>query len=308
MASSVDVEPVKNEKPKAATDSPEPKRTLGGVDIKDLLKSGAHFGHQTSRWHPKMAPNIHSKQGGSHIIDLTKTVDGLEKALAFLTETAASGKQILLVSTKRQAKDKIKEVATATGMPYVTERWLGGMLTNSATIGGRIKHLKDIETRMANGELAAKYGKLEVQRYAEEITEMNHLYGGIKDMAIKLGAVFVVDVITDDIAVKEAIKLKVPVVALIDTNADPGVATYPIPCNDDATKAINLVLDYVQAAILAGKGKVKAPAVDKTQEQTATTDGKASTADASQSEQAPVQKEVAAEPEVEAVQAVKGIG
>jgi len=238
------------------------------VDIKQLLEAGAHFGHQSSRWHPKMAPYIHSKREGSHIIDLTKTVEALDKALAFLNETAAAGKQILLVSTKRQAKDKVKEVAVATGMPYVTERWLGGMLTNTTTIGGRIKHLKDIEARMANGELAARYSKLEVQRFAEEIEAMNHLYGGIKEMAAKLGAVFVVDVLNDDIAVKEARKLGVPIVALIDTNADPGVADYPIPCNDDATKTINLIMDYVQSAIEAGKGKAKKP-VDKTEEEPA---------------------------------------
>ncbi len=235
------------------------------VDIKKLLEAGAHFGHQSSRWHPKMAPYIHSKREGSHIIDLTKTVEALDKALAFLNETAAAGKQILLVSTKRQAKDKVKEVAIATGMPYVTERWLGGMLTNTATIGGRIKHLKDLETRMASGELGNRYSKLEVQRFAEEIEAMNHLYGGIKEMAAKPGAVFVVDVLANDIAVKEAHKLNIPVVALIDTNADPSVANYPIPSNDDATKTINLILDYVQMAIEAGKAKAKKP-VDKTED------------------------------------------
>lgn len=276
------------------------------VDIKELLKSGAHFGHSASRWHPRMAPYIHSKRDGSHIIDLTKTVEGLDKALAFITDTIAAGKQILLVSTKRQAKDKVKEVALATGMPYVTERWLGGMLTNTATIGGRIKHLKDIETRMASGELAAKYGKLEVQRYQEEIEQMNHLYGGIKEMAAKLGAVFVVDVLTDDLAVKEAIKLKTPVVALIDTNADPTVATYPIPCNDDATKTINLVLDLVQQAIEAGKGKIKKP-VDKTDAPTESAEAK----------EAPGTQEAGAEPakvkapapaEEAKIEPVKGIG
>lgn len=266
------------------------------VDIKELLKSGAHFGHSASRWHPKMAPFIHSKRDGNHVIDLTKTVEGLDKALAFITDTTAAGKQVLLVSTKRQAKDKVKEVALATGMPYVTERWLGGMLTNTATIGGRIKHLKDIETKMASGELAAKYSKLEVQRYAEEIESMNHLYGGIKEMAAKLGAVFVVDVLNDDLAVKEAIKLKTPVVALIDTNADPGVATYPIPCNDDATKTINLVLDYVQAAIEAGKGKVKKEVVDKTEKPESAepeTDAESAKEEpAEEVQQAPVQEEV----------------
>jgi small subunit ribosomal protein S2 len=130
------------------------------VDIKQLLEAGAHFGHQSSRWHPRMAQYIHSKREGNHIIDLTKTVEGLEKALAFLSETTAAGKQVLLVSTKRQAKDRIKEVAEATNMPYVTERWLGGMLTNVTTIGGRIKHLKDLESRMISGELEARYNKL----------------------------------------------------------------------------------------------------------------------------------------------------
>lgn len=232
------------------------------VDIKKLLEAGAHFGHSASRWHPKMAPYIHSKREGSHIIDLTKTVEALDKALAFLTETSAAGKQVLLVSTKRQARDKIKEVALATGMPYVNERWLGGMMTNQATIGGRIRHLKEQENRMISGELEARYNKLEVQRMQEEIDEMNRLYGGIKELAAKPGAVFVVDVLNDISAVREARKLGIPVVALVDTNADPGMVTYPIPSNDDATKTINLILDYVQAAIEAGKAKAKKPAAD----------------------------------------------
>lgn len=233
------------------------------VDIKQLLEAGAHFGHQSSRWHPKMAPYIHSKRAGNHIIDLTKTVDELQKALDFLSETAASGKKILLVSTKRQAKDKVKEVALATKMPYVTQRWLGGMLTNINTIGGRIKYLVDLENRMASGELENRYSKLEVQRYAEEIEEMNHLYGGIKEMPAKLGAIFVVDMQHDIIAVREARKLGVPVVGLSDTNVDPGIANYPIPCNDDATKTINLVLDYVAKAISDGQAKVKTPSTEE---------------------------------------------
>jgi len=226
------------------------------VDIKKLLEAGAHFGHQTSRWHPRMAPYIHSKRDGAHIIDLTKTVESLDKALGFLANSASQGKQILLVSTKRQAKDKVKAVAEATGMPYVSERWLGGMLTNGATIGTRIKRLKDLESRMISGELTNRYSKLEVQRLQEEIDEMNLYYGGIKDMAAKPGAVFVVDAITDSIAIREARKLGIPVVALIDTNADPTVADYPIPCNDDATKTIGLILDYVQSAIESGKNKI----------------------------------------------------
>lgn len=225
------------------------------IDIKLLLEAGAHFGHKTSRWHPKMAPYIHSKHDGSHIIDLTKTVEALEKALAFLAKTAASGKQILLVSTKRQAKDKIRETAEAVAMPYVNVRWLGGMLTNQATIGGRVRHLKDLESRLANGDLAARYSKLEVQRFAEEIEEMNQLYGGIKEMNGPPAAVFAVDVLTDYLAVREAQKLGIPVVALADSNVDPTQIDYPIPCNDDATKTINLVLDYVKQAIEGGKAK-----------------------------------------------------
>lgn len=233
------------------------------VDIKELLEAGAHFGHQTSRWHPKMAPFIHSKRDGNHIIDLTKTVDALDKALEFLSKTASEGKQILLVSTKRQAKDKIKEVAEATKMPYVTQRWLGGMLTNQNTIGGRIKHLVDLENRMASGELENRYSKLEVQRYGEEIEEMNHLYGGIKEMPAKLGAIFVVDMQNDIIAVREARKLGIPIVGLSDTNVDPSLADYPIPCNDDATKTINLVLDYVQQAITDSQAKIKKVVIDE---------------------------------------------
>src|SRR5665213_1274854 len=231
------------------------------VDIKQLLEAGAHFGHKTSRWHPKMAPYIHSKREGNHIIDLTKTVSALEEALAFIVQTSAAGKQILLVSTKRQAKDKVREVAEATNMPFVTERWLGGMLTNTATIGGRLRHLKDLESRMISGELAARYSKLEVQRMQEEIDEMNIVYGGIKELAAKPGALFVVDVLNDINAVREASKLGIPVVALVDTNVDPSLVKYPIPSNDDATKTINLIMDYVKAAIEEGKTKVKKPEI-----------------------------------------------
>lgn len=227
------------------------------VDIKKLLEAGAHFGHKTSRWHPKMSEYIHSKRNGSHIIDLTKTVSSLDVALDFLTKTAASGKQVLFVGTKRQANDIIKGAAEATSMPYVTERWLGGMITNWNTIGGRVKHLKDLETRMESGELAGKYNKLEVQRFQEEITQMNTIYGGIKEMNSRPGALFVVDIVTETNAVREATKMGIPVVALVDSNADPSTVQYPIPANDDAIKSIQLITDYVQQAIEAGKAKTK---------------------------------------------------
>ena len=231
------------------------------VDIKQLLEAGAHFGHKTERWHPKMAQYIHSKRNGTHIIDLTKTVDGLDKALNFIEDTTAAGKQVLLVGTKRQAQDIVRAAAEATGMPFVTERWLGGMMTNWNTIGGRVKHLKDLESRMESGELANKYNKLEVQRFQEEIDQMTVLYGGIKDMNSRVGAVFVVDVLHDANAVREANKMKIPLVAIVDTNADPSQINYPIPANDDAIKSIQLIVGYVQKAIEAGKAKAKvAPA------------------------------------------------
>lgn len=232
------------------------------VDIKQLLEAGAHFGHKTSRWHPKMAQYIHSKRGGTHIIDLTKTVVNLEEALNFITDITSHGKQVLLVGTKRQSQDIIKKLAIDTDMPYVTERWLGGMLTNSNTIGGRVKHLKDLEERMANGEIAAKYNKLEMQRFQEEIDQMNVLYGGIKNMAARLGAVFVVDITHDTNAIREATTLKIPIVAITDTNADPSLVKYPIPANDDAIKTIQLIADYLKTAIETGKAAAAKKAGD----------------------------------------------
>jgi len=227
------------------------------VDIKALLQAGAHFGHKTSRWHPKMAPYIHSKRDGTHIIDLTKTVEALEHVLPFITKTVAEGKQILFVGTKRQAKDIVKKAALDVNMPYVTERWLGGMLTNKKTIGERIKHLKDLELKMDSGAFAAKYNKLEVQRFQEEIDQMNFLYGGVKELALRPGAVFVVDVINEANALREAKKLGLKTIAIADTNTDPSDVDFPIPANDDAIKTIQLILDYVTSAINEGKAKQK---------------------------------------------------
>ncbi len=233
------------------------------VDVKALLAAGAHFGHKTSRWHPKMAPYIHSKREGVHIIDLTKTAEALETVLPFVTKVVSEGKQILFVGTKRQSKDIVKAAAVETGMPFVTERWLGGMLTNKQTMGERIKHLKDLEVRMAAGALDAKYNKLEVQRFQEEIDQMNHQYGGIKDLDAKPGAVFVVDVITEANALKEAKKLGLTTIAIADTNVDPTDIDYIIPANDDAIKTVQLIVDYMKQAVEAGKSKQKVVVKDK---------------------------------------------
>lgn len=227
------------------------------VDIKALLEAGVHFGHKTSRWHPKMAPYIHSKRQDNHIIDLTKTVEGLEAALPFLTKVAAAGKPILFVATKKHTKDAVKAAAEALNQPYMINRWLGGTLTNVSTMSAQIKKLKDLEKKMATGELENKYNKLEIQRFQEEIDELNLKYGGIKNLSGKPGAVFVIDVIGDINAIKEANTIDVPVVAVVDTNADPTLIDYVIPANDDAIKGINLLLDYVSQAIKEGQSKAK---------------------------------------------------
>ena len=228
------------------------------VDMKALFEAGVHFGHKTSRWHPKMAPYIHSKRQDSHIIDLAKTVEALEKALPELTKIAASGKKILFVGTKKQAKDVVRQAAESINQPYVVERWIGGMLTNGATIAQQIKKLKNLEKRMASGDLEKRYNKLEVQRFQEEIDNLNFKYGGIKNLMGKPGAVVVVDALTDANAVREAEALGIPVFAVVDTNVNPTGIDYVIPGNDDAIKSIQQLLDYFTAAVAEGAGSVKA--------------------------------------------------
>ena len=223
------------------------------VDIKQLLEAGVHFGHKTSRWHPKMAPYIHSKRQDSHIIDLTKTVEGLEKALPAITKAVEGGRKVLFVGTKKQVKEAVREAAQSVNQPYVVERWVGGMLTNSATVNQQIKKLKTLEKRMESGELSKRYSKLEVQRYAEEIESLNTKYGGIKDLMGRPGILFVTDAIADANAIREAKTLNIPVVAIIDTNVNPDGIDYVIPANDDAIKGVKLLLDYVIEAIKEAK-------------------------------------------------------
>lgn len=225
------------------------------ADIKALFEAGAHFGHKTSRWHPKMAPYIHSKRQDSHIIDLAKTVEGLDAALPFITSVVASGKKVLFVGTKKQAKDITKLAAESVNQPFVTERWIGGMLTNVSTITSQLKKLRDLEKRMASGDLEKRYNKLEVQRFQEEIDELTRKYGGIKDLNGKPGALFVTDIIADANAVREAKTLGVPVIGIVDTNANPDDVDYVIPANDDAIKSLQILLDYVAAAVKEGETK-----------------------------------------------------
>ncbi|MCE7936891.1 30S ribosomal protein S2 [Candidatus Saccharibacteria bacterium CPR2] len=236
---------------------------MSNVDIKELFEAGAHFGHTTSRWHPKMAPYIYGKRGNIHVIDLEKTVDCLDRATKFVEKITSEGKQILYVGTKQQVKEIIKGNAESVDMPYVNERWLGGMLTNFKTISSRVKQLKTLESKMESGELAGRYNKLEVQRFGEEIELLNLKFGGIKNMAGLPGAIFVADVVSDEIAVKEAARLGIPVIAIVDTNSNPTLVNYPIPSNDDASKALNLIISSVTKAIENGKHKAKAKPSEK---------------------------------------------
>ncbi|HPD99080.1 MAG TPA: 30S ribosomal protein S2, partial [Candidatus Saccharibacteria bacterium] len=180
----------------------------------------------------------------------------------FAEKQTAAGHQILFVGTKRQAKDIVKTAAVYAGQPYVVERWLGGMLTNSTTTNARIKKLKDLEGKMESGELASRYNKLEVQRFQEQIDAMNHNYGGIKDMNGRPGAVFVTDILEDQNAVNEAIKLNIPVIAIVDTNTDPSKIEYPIPANDDAVGTLQLIVNYIADAAQEGRGKKVAKAAE----------------------------------------------
>ena len=223
------------------------------IDMKELLEAGAHFGHKTSRWHPKMAPYIHSKRQDTHIINLEKTVAGLEEALALTKKIAKDGKKILFVGTKKQLKAIVKEAAESVDMPYVTERWVGGTLTNVETVNRQIKKVKDLERRMKTGELEARYSKLEVQRFQEEIAVLNTRYGGIKDMTDQPAAIIVTDACEDKNAIKEAKTLHIPVIAICDTNVDPTDIDIVIPANDDSTKAEKLILGYFVEAIKSAK-------------------------------------------------------
>ncbi len=227
------------------------------IDIKALLEAGVHFGHKTSRWHPKMAPYIHSKRGDIHIIDLTKTVEALDTALDAVSAAVTKGGKVLFVGTKSQVKDEIKRVAEATDQLYVSERWVGGTLTNHKTISSQIRKLHKLEKQIATGELERRYSKLEVQRVQEEIDVLNQRYGGVKTMTSKPAMVVVTDAIVERNAINEAKKVGIPVVAFCDSNADPADIDYVIPANDDAIKGLHLMLSYFEEAILAASKNIK---------------------------------------------------
>ncbi|UCD18141.1 MAG: 30S ribosomal protein S2 [Candidatus Zixiibacteriota bacterium] len=208
--------------------------------IQELLQAGVHFGHQTRRWNPKMKPFIFTERNGIYIIDLNKTLDAIRVACQKVREIIARGQSILFVGTKKQAKDVIKDEALRCGQFYVTERWLGGMLTNFATIKGSIKKLKDMERMRDEGELE-KFTKKERASFDHDIEKLTKVLGGIKGMNYLPGLVFVVDAKKEKIAVAEASNLGIPIIGLIDTNADPDPIDFPIAANDDAIKSIRII-------------------------------------------------------------------
>lgn len=225
---------------------------MADISLKELLEAGAHFGHQTRRWNPKMKQYIYGARGGVHIMDLTKTGPLLKEAADFARKTAANGGKVLFVGTKRQAAPVVREEAQAAGMPYVTERWLGGMLTNFRTIRSQVSRLKKLEAGLESGDFASKYNKKEVLDFTNEAAALDRIFGGIKDMDSLPGAVFVVDAPKEGIAVAEARKLGIPVIGIADSNADPDLIDYPIPANDDAIKAVRVITAHVAEAAAEG--------------------------------------------------------
>lgn len=221
------------------------------VTPKDLLDAGVHLGHQTKRWNPRSKPYVFDHRQGITIIDLEKTHAQLEKATAFLEKLVAHGDDVLLVGTKRQAQEIIREAAAATGMPYVTTRWMGGTLTNFETIKKSLAKFKKYQAMEASGELA-KLPSKEESAIRREMARMARNFDGIAGITSLPGAVFVVDVSYEEIAVREAARMKIPSIGLVDTNSDPTLLTYPIPGNDDATKSVRIIVEAIVAAIQAG--------------------------------------------------------
>jgi small subunit ribosomal protein S2 len=225
------------------------------VTIKELLEAGAHFGHQTSRWNPAMKKYVFTKREGIHIIDLEQTATMLAKACQFAKQVAAEGGVILFVGTKKQAQEAIEQEAKRCGMYHVNQRWLGGVLTNFATIQARIDQLVRLEDQKARGDFE-RLPKKEAQRLGEEISRLNRQMGGFKEMTNLPNALFIIDPIKEKIALAEARRMGIPVIAIVDTNCNPKDIDYPIPANDDAIKAIKLVCTKIANAIIEGKGGV----------------------------------------------------
>lgn len=240
-----------------------PTSALTGLTLKDLFDAGLHFGHQTKRWNPKMKPYIFDKRNGIHIIDLTQTVTLIDEAAEFLKKTVLDGKKVLFVATKKQVQELVKAAAEDCGQYYMTERWLGGTLTNSKTIRGSVKRMRQIQAiaRQNNGELSKH--KQEASMLRRELQKLERNLTGIADMADRPGAVFVIDVCREANAVKEAVRLGIPVVALVDSNANPDPIDYVIPGNDDTVKGVELVVNGIVKVIKQANDEYSAKAAEE---------------------------------------------
>ncbi|MDO4537525.1 MAG: 30S ribosomal protein S2 [Coriobacteriales bacterium] len=224
------------------------------INIQTLLDAGCHYGHQTRRWNPKMRPYIFGERNGIYILDLKQTIINADRAYTVLRETAAKGGSVLFVGTKKQAQESIQTQAERAGMPFINQRWLGGMLTNFVTMRSRIDRMEELETMVEDGRMAER-GKKEQAVLTKELEKLQRNLGGVRDMKALPAAIFVVDTKREEIAVKEANRLHIPVIGLLDTNSDPDVIDYGIPANDDAIRSVALMCELVADAVLAGSGK-----------------------------------------------------
>ncbi len=259
---------------------------------KELLEAGVHFGHQKKKWNPKMAPYIYGEKNGIHIIDLNKTIDCLEESAQALKNIAKSGRKILFVATKKQAKDIVSEAAQKCSMPFVTERWLGGMLTNFTTIRKSVKKMQSISKMLKDGTLdsVTKKERLTLTRSRDK---MEKVLGGIEHMNRTPGAIYIVDTVFEHLALAEARKLNITTFGMADTNSNPNLIEHPVPSNDDASKSIAIITNYITAAIMEGleeRAQEKAAKKDEDKEEEASTQ-EASTEEASETEVVEVEAE-----------------
>ena len=241
------------------------------VSIKQLLEAGAHFGHQTSRWHPRMKSYIFTKRNGIHILDLEQTAAMLGKACDFIHQVVAEGGHILFVGTKKQAQESIEQESQRCGMYYVNQRWLGGVLTNFATIQARIDYLVRLEDQRDRGDFK-RLPKKEALKLEEKILRLNRQMGGFKEMTSLPAALFIVDPLKEKIALAEARRMGIPVVVIVDTNCNPDDIDYPVPANDDAIKAIRLICSKIADAVIEGKAGITVMPTEEGEEEVEVTE------------------------------------
>lgn len=229
-------------------------KDMSQVELKEMLANAVHFGHQTHKWNPKMKPYLYGIRDGIHIFDLQKTFDQLQTALSFMQKSVAEGKKVLFVSTKQQASSIVEASAKKCNMPYVTHKWIGGLLTNYSTVKNRINYYLDLEEKEKSGKFE-KYTKKEASKFKKDLEKLGVAFSGLKGLTKAPDVVFVVDCVRDNIAIKEAKKLNIPVIAITDSNANPDPVDYPIPGNDDAVKSLKYFMNKIEDSILNAQSK-----------------------------------------------------